>query len=190
MTLRDLVLNNRSHRRFRQEIPIAPETLRELVDLARFSASGSNLQPLKYYLSWQPEQNARIFPHLAWAGYLEDWPGPAEGERPAGYILILGDKTIRDSFGIDPGIAAQTILLGATEKGLRGCIIASIQKAFLRSALGIPERYELLYAIALGEPAETVVLEDLPPNGEIRYWRDEAGVHHVPKRSLDELILT
>ena len=187
--IRDLVLKNRSYRRFYQDVAVDLETLRELVDLARLSASGANKQPLKYILSCGPEKNALIFPHLDWAGYLQDWPGPAEGERPAAYIVILGDTEIRPSFGCDHGIAAQSILLGATEKGLGGCIIASVQREKLCQALEIPSGYEILLVLALGQPKETVVIESVGPDGDIRYWRDDQGVHHVPKRSLDEIIV-
>jgi nitroreductase len=189
MRLRELVLRNRSYRRFHQEDSIEHQTLRELVDLARCSASGGNYQPLKYILSCDPEKNATIFAQLGWAAYLKDWPGPAEGERPSAYIIILGDKSIRESFGPDHGIAAQSILLGATEAGLGGCIIATIRKEKLRQALRIPDRYEILLVLALGKPKENVVIEAVGPDGVIRYWRDEQGTHHVPKRSLDEIIL-
>ena len=189
MTVRELVLKNRSYRRFHQEASIAHQTLRELVDLARLSASGANRQPLKYLLSCEPEKNATIFPQLGWAAYLKDWPGPEEGERPSAYIVILGDKSIRESFSFDPGIAAQSILLGATEHGLGGCIIATIRKERLRQALSIPDQYEILLVLALGAPKETVVIEAVRPDGDIKYWRDDQGTHHVPKRSLDEIIL-
>ena len=188
--IRDLTIRNRSYRRFYQEVAIERETLRELVDLARLSASAANMQPLKFILSCDPEKNALIFPHLAWAGYLEDWPGPSEGERPSAYTLILGDKQITQSFGCDHGIAAQSILLGAREKGLGGCIIASIQRNELRKALDIaPHQYEILLVLALGKPKEKVVIETVRPDGDIKYWRDNEGVHHVPKRSLDEIII-
>ncbi len=189
MNLRELVLNNRSYRRFHQEEPIVPETLKQLVDLARLSGSGANMQALKFILSVDPLRNEAIFPHLAWAGYLKDWDGPVAGERPSAYIFILGDKTIRESFGCDHGIAAQSILLGATEKGLGGCMIGSIKKNSLRDALSIPEQYEILLVLALGKPKEKVVIEELGKDGDIKYWRDDEGVHHVPKRSLDDLII-
>jgi len=187
--LEDLVRKNRSYRRFYQDVPVDLETLRALVNLARLSASGANRQPLKYIVSCEPGTNARIFPHTRWAGYLKDWPGPAEGERPAAYIVILGDTEIRKSFGCDHGIAAQSIMLGATERGLGGCIIGSIDRSGLRQVLGIPDRYEILLVLALGKPREKVMLEEVGPDGDIRYYRDADGVHHVPKRSLDELIL-
>jgi len=187
--LKDLVLKNRSYRRFHQEHQVDLETLRELVNLARLSASGGNKQPLKYILSCDPERNALIFPHLAWAAYLKDWPGPAEGERPSAYIVILGDRQISPSFGCDHGIAAQSIMLGATEKGLGGCMIASTKRDELSRVLGISKQYEILLVLALGKPVETVVIESVKEDGDIRYWRDENNVHHVPKRSLEEIIL-
>lgn len=187
--LKGLVRKNRSYRRFHQEVSVDLETLRELVDLARLSASGANRQPLKYILSCDPDTNARIFPHLAWAGYLRDWGGPIEGERPAAYVVILGDTEIAPSVGCDHGIAAQSIMLGATERDLGGCIIASIDRDGLRKTLDIPERYEILLVLTLGKPKETVVIEAVGPDGDIKYYRDDEGVHHVPKRSLDELIL-
>ena len=187
--IRDLILRNRRYRRFYQEVDIKLETLRELVDLARLSASAANMQPLKYILSREPQRNSLIFPHLAWARYLKDWSGPCEGERPSAYIVILRDTEISRSFGCDHGIAAQSIMLGATEKGLGGCIIASIDREGLRKALEIPPRYEILLVLALGKPKEKVVIETVGPDGDTRYWRDSEGVHHVPKRTLDDIII-
>jgi nitroreductase len=189
MSIRDLVLNTRSYRRFDPDTRVDCQTLRELVDLARLSASGSNRQPLKYVLSCTPETNALIFPHTRWAGALKDWPGPAEGERPTAYILIVGDTEISRNFDRDLGIAAQSIMLGATERGLGGCMIGSIDRPKVREVLGIAERFEILLALALGKPAEKVVIEQLPPDGNTNYWRDEQSVHHVPKRALDDIIL-
>ncbi len=187
--LKDLVLRNRSYRRFYQEVSIELETLRELADLARLSASAMNLQPLKYILSCEPEKNALIFSHLGWAGYLKDWPGPTEGERPSAYIIVLGDTGVSRSFGCDHGIAAQSILLGATEIGLGGCMIATVKRQELSQALKIAPGYEILLVIAIGKPKETVVIEQVGPDGNIRYWRDGQGVHHVPKRALDDIII-
>jgi nitroreductase len=186
---KDLVMRNRSYRRFYEAEAVSMDTLRDLVDLARHSAAAANLQPLKYFLAGDPEQNARIFPHLAWAGYLKDWKGPGPGERPAAYIIILGDTTIAKDFGCDHGIAAQTILLGAVEKGLGGCMIGSVQRVELRESLKIPEIYKILLVLAIGRPKERVVIDPVGEDGDIRYWRDGEGVHHVPKRALEKIIL-
>ena len=189
MMIKELVLKNRSFRRFYGDHVIERETLVELIDLARHSASAANRQPLKFYLSCDPETNAVIFPHTRWAGYLEDWGGPAVEERPSAYIVILGDNKISETFSVDHGIAAQSILLGAVERGLGGCMIGSVVRMKLQKELDLPDHLQILLVVALGKPRETVVIEPLGPDGNIKYWRDEAGVHHVPKRSLDELIV-
>jgi nitroreductase len=187
--IKELIRKNRSYRRFEEDFEISAELLSELVELARLSPSAANLQPLKFYISCDKQKNASIFPHLKWAGYLKDWDGPGEGERPSAYIIILGDARISKSFGCDHGIAAQSILLGATEKGLGGCMIGTVNRDQVRRALNIDENLEILLVIALGKPKEKVVIETADADGDIKYRRDENGVHHVPKRPLDELIV-
>ncbi len=187
--LKDLIFKNRSYRRFDESAEISLDTLVELVDLARHSASGANQQPLKFFLSADRETNGKIFPSLAWAGALKDWEGPEAGERPSAYIIILGDTDISNGFGVNHGIAAQSILLGAVEKGFGGCMLGAIKRGEIRRDLNIDKKYEVLLVIALGRPAEKVVVEDIPEDGKTAYWRDEDGVHHVPKRSLEDLII-
>jgi nitroreductase len=187
--LKDLVLKNRSYRRFHEEVEVDCQTLRELVDLARLSASASNKQPLRYMLACTKEKNALIFPTLAWADYLKDWNGPSVGERPSAYIIVLADNEISTTFSWDAGICSQSILLGATEKGLGGCIIGSVNKPSLKEALNIPDTYEIVFVLALGKPKEHVVIEPVPASGDIKYWRDAEETHHVPKRSLEDLII-
>ena len=186
--IKDLVRRTRSCRRFREE-PVDEGLLRNLVDLARLSASAANLQPLKYLLSYEKEMNEVIFPELKWAGYMKDWDGPVEGERPSAYIIVLGDMEIAKSFGCDHGIASQNILLGATDMGLGGCIIASVNRDNLRKAFRIPDRFEILHVIALGRSGERIVIEEIGEDGDIKYWRDGSGIHHVPKRALDDIII-
>jgi len=187
--LKDLITANRSYRRFDQAAAVDRETLVELVDLARLSASGGNAQSLKFILSADAETNAAIFPHLAWAGFLKDWDGPAEGERPGAYVILLNDTEILKYPGVDHGIASQSILLGAVEKGLGGCMIGSINHEGLREALEIDNRYDILLVLAIGKPGETVEIEPMPESGKTNYWRDDADIHHVPKRSLDEIVI-
>jgi nitroreductase len=183
----ELVRRTRSIRRFHQDRPVDRATLNGLVELARLSASGGNRQPLKYILSCAPAMNARIFACLRWAAHLKDWPGPAEGERPPAYIVALADTTIRRECDTDLGVAAQSIMLGAAAAGLGGCMLTPADPAGLDRLLQPPPGMKILLVIALGSPREQVALEVLPPGGDTRYWRDPSGVHHVPKRSLDEI---
>ncbi|KPK85344.1 MAG: nitroreductase [Bacteroides sp. SM23_62_1] len=187
--LKDLILRNRSYRRFYEELPVTVDQLKEFIDMARLSASARNAQSLKYIISNDPAINRLIFPTLAWAGYLKDWPGPAEGERPSAYIIMLNDTTISTNYYCDDGIAAQSILLCATEKGFGGCIIASVNRDELARQLNIPDTYKIIQVLALGKSKEKVVIEEVGEDGDIRYWRDEDQVHHVPKRALREIIV-
>lgn len=189
MDLHALVRLSRSYRRFDETHWVDGKILQELIALAQYAPTGNNIQPLKFWLSNTPEMNAKIFPYLGWAASLKDWHGPEEGERPSAYIIILGDTEIQSVFGVDHGIAAQTLLLGAAEKGLGGCIIGSARRKGLQGELKIPDRYQVLLVLALGKPAEKVVTEPFMPGGDIHYYRDSDEVHHVPKRGLDELIL-
>ena len=187
--VKDLILKNRSYRRFYQDEPVSTETLRGLIDLARLSPSAANLQPLVFMVSNEYVRNEMIFKNLTWAGYLKQWNGPCEGEKPSAYIIILGDTSVSKYFSVNHGIAAQSILIGATEMGLGGCMLGAINRDQLRKDLSINDQLEILLVIALGKPRETVILEEIEKNGDIKYWRDEDNRHHVPKRKLDDIIL-
>lgn len=187
--LKELAYKNRSYRRFYQSVAISKEILLDLVDLARVSASGRNLQSLKYFISNEKSLNDKIFPTLAWAGYLKDWNGPVEGERPSGYIVMMEDTTISTSMVHDQGIAAQSILLGAVEKEFGGCIIASVKKAELSAALGLAAHLNIVLVIALGKPKEEVTMVEMKVGDDVKYWRDEQGHHYVPKRTLTDIVI-
>jgi nitroreductase len=186
--LKTLIHKNRSYRRFNESHKISREEVLEMIDAARLSASGRNAQPLKYFISTEKKLNDQIFPNLSWAGFLPEWPGPEPGEQPTAYIVQLHDKRLGENYYCDDGIAIQSIMLTAVENGLGGCIIASVRKDSLSEVLNLPENLKILHVIALGKPLEKVVIEEMK-DGNFHYWRDEDGVHHVPKRSLDELVI-
>ena len=187
--IKNLILKNRSYRRFYGSHKIERSTLEELIDLARLSPSGRNLQPLKYTILNDDEANARVFSTLAWAGYLKDWDGPIESERPTAYIVMMVDKNLTSGTpAIDEGIACQSILLGAVEKALGGCIIQSVKRTELAKIINLPESLEIALVIALGKPKEEGQIVAVR-NDDITYYRDEKAVHYVPKRSLDDIIV-
>lgn len=189
MDLHTLIQKNRSYRRFDASHIISRQTLLELVDLTRYTSSARNAQPLRYFLSEEKELNDLIFPTLAWAGYLKDWDGPVEAERPTAYIVIAIESASKGSFTMfDAGLATQSILLGAVNKGLGGCIIGSIKKEKLSEIINLNESLEIIGVIALGKPVETVIIEEMK-NEDIKYWRDEEGKHHVPKRNLNDTLI-
>jgi len=188
--IEELIKQNRSCRRFYEDYKIDTATLKDLVNLGRLSASAANLQPLKYILSCSAEKNEQIFSCLAWAAYLKNWSGPRLGERPSAYIIILGDTNITKDFGCDHGIASQSILLGARNKGLAGCMIGMIKRTRLRNTLDIKEWFEILLVLAMGKPKENIIIETVGNDDNIMYWRDNDSVHHVPKRKLEDIIIS
>jgi nitroreductase len=184
-----LIKANRSCRRFDETYPVSTEKLLELVDLARLSASAANLQPLKYILSCDPATNEKIFECLTWAYYLKAWPGPSPGERPAAYIILLHDTRICNTLDCDHGIAAQSIMLGAREMGLAGCMLAAVNRRKIRRLLNIPAPLKVKLVLAVGKPKESIVIDTVNIEGDIMYWRDDNQIHHVPKRRLQDIIV-
>ena len=181
----------RSYRRFDEGDPIPGTLLAELANLARLTASGANRMPLRFRLVSSANERDMVFSQLKWAGALKDWDGPEEGERPTGYIVIC-DVGHGATTSVDEGIAAQTIMLAAVEAGFGGCMLHAFNKAGVSQALGLEgEGVEPLMVLALGRPAEKVVLESLSasPDGSTNYWRDAESVHHVPKRSLEDVLI-
>ena len=192
--IQKLINSNRSYRRFFQNESISLDTLVTLIEAARLSPSPRNQQALKFILINDPDLNDKLFPFTGWAGALADWNGPEEGERPSAYIIILGDNSIIETgkksyHEVASGIAAQSIMLAAVENGFGGCMIAALKRKPIRELLNIHEKYEILLALALGKPKEEIVIEKMPDDGNYNYWRDEEDVHHVPKRSLEEIII-
>ncbi len=186
--LKNLVLKNRSYRKFKQSHTLSRELLLELIDLARLAPSSKNRQPLKYILATDKADADFVFEQLKWAWFIRDWDGPVPEERPPAYIIMLLDKKLNERADFDAGIAAQTMLLGAAEKGLGGCIIRTVNQYEVARYYQLPENLEVILVLALGEAAQTVKLETEDKAGNMAYWMDEDGTHHVPKRNLKDLI--
>jgi nitroreductase len=185
--LKDLILKNRSYRKFHADHNISLEVLESLVDLARITPSSKNFQPLKYALVHSKPLSDEVFQCLGWAKHLKDWNGPAENERPPSYIVMLLDKNLNQQALIDAGISAQTILLAAMEKGIGGCIIRTVDREKLASILKLPDHFEIIQVIALGLPNQEVVLTEVDESGKTNYFEKD-GIHYVPKRKLKDII--
>ncbi len=183
-----LVRRNRSVRRFVEDEILSLDMLEGLVDCAALCGSAANRQPLRYALVTGQARNG-VFDCLAWAAYLKGWKGPAEGERPGGYVVVLSDESQDEFAQVDAGLAMQTMLLAAVEQGYNGCMLGSVNRTKLAEVLDLPEGIRIVYVLALGKAAEEVVLEELAPGGDIKYWRDDKDVHHVPKRKTADIIL-
>lgn len=186
-----LVRSSRTKRRFDESAPVAPETLSGLIDVARFAPTGNNTQTLRFHLVSTEEEREKTFSHLKWAALLKDWAGPAVGERPGGYILILApEKAVNSPIRCyDAGIAAQTIMLAAAAEGLGGCILKNFDTGLITD-LGLDGKgLAISLVLALGTPAEQVVLEPATTEHGLAYWHDADGSHHVPKLAVTDLLV-
>lgn len=189
MELFELCMHARTVRRFREALGIDPATALGLVEAAGLAPCAGNLQELRYVIILDKARREALFPLLSWAAYLRDWPGPGEGERPAGYIVILSPSEEKPFTRMDAGIAAGYITLNARAAGLGTCILMSFDRAGMGSLLCVPEGLSPILVVALGEPAEEVVVETLASGGPVEYWRDSEGVHHVPKLPVSDLLI-
>ena len=188
----ELVRKNRSYRGYNENRPVTREELTRLVEYARLCPSSVNAQPLKYRLVWQKEEVARLQEKTNWAKALTSITLPHPGMCPTAFIVICQDTGIDASlqrYQKDVGIVAQTMLLGAVEMGLGGCMIGNFNAGGVRQVLALPEAMAPLLVVAIGEPAETVVLTEVGPDGSVQYYRDENDVHYVPKRSLEDILI-
>ncbi len=190
-SLRHLLELDRSVRRYDESREISIPTLERLIDLTRYCASGRNMQPLRYRMVVREDEKRELFPLLAWAGYLKDWNGPEEGERPAAYLVQFLDTRYGENCLCDDGLQLQAITLGACALGIGGCIIKAFNQPKVKNLLGLDDHLVPRYVLALGYPAETIEIEDMSglPDADCKYYRTPDGVHHVPKRPLSELIV-
>ncbi len=190
--LLDLVKANRSFRGYDESRNVTREELISLVELARISASTANIQPLKYYLVNEKPMLDKLQALTKWAGGLPELGLPYEGQRPTAYIVICHDLNVGTPlarFQKDVGIAAQTMLLGATEIGLGGCMIGNYSSEGVVELLSLAQNLQPVLLVAIGKPAEEVVIVEPETEENVKYFRDENGTHFVPKRKLSDIII-
>ena len=192
MLIKELAKRNRSYRGYDSSVKVPEEQLLDFIDTARYCASSVNLQPLKFYWSNEDPDNEKFRKEVKYARKLAHLNLPFPGTEPTAYILIAVDTAIAPNvqrFARDVGIVAQTILLQAVEEGLGGIMIGNFDPEALRVSLGLPGTVVPNLVLAIGKPAEHIVLTDVQADGNIDYYRDEANTHYVPKRSLEEIVL-
>lgn len=186
MEIDDLIKKRRTIRRFQQK-PIDQEVLISLVECARLAPSGANLQPLEFIIVEDIELRDPLFKCLNWAGYIAPAGNPPEGYQPMAYIAVLVNLKIREKrYEFDVGAAVENILISASGKGIASCWVGNFKPEDVGYLLKLPEHILPIAVIALGYPAEESVVE--PYSDSIKYWKDENGTYHVPKRHLESIL--
>ncbi len=187
--LKDLLIKERSYRSFDRSISVSNETLLSFIENVRLTPSTRNLQALKFKLCTEKVDRDMLLQVTGWAKSL-GIKLPPDGHEPTAYIIICLDTSIASSDIMlrDVGIAAQTIMLSAVEEGLGGCMIGSYVPEILKEYFGFPQHIVPKLILGLGKPDEVCLTEDAV-DGKIGYYRDERNIHHVPKRTIEEILL-
>ncbi|TET74958.1 MAG: nitroreductase [Candidatus Aminicenantes bacterium] len=186
MGLYDLIISRRSIRQFKQE-PVSRDILQKFINASRLAPSAANRQPLEFVVVDEEKIRKEVFTCLKWAAYIAPEGNPKPGHEPVAYIVVLVNSEIREKgFEWDVGAAIENMILAALEKGIGSCWLLSVDREKLREILNIPENYKIDSVLALGYPDENPVIEDMKDS--IKYWKDQAGQLHVPKRKLEDVI--
>ena len=186
MDIEEIINKRRTIRRFKQD-PISMEILKKLINYARVAPMGSNIQSLEFIIISDPKSREQLFPLVKWAASLpKNERTPEEGRRPTAYIIVLVNTNIKKNADFDVGAAVENILLGAVNLGLGSCWMGSIDREKIRELLSIPNHYDIKHAISLGIPDEHSFVESYKDS--FKYWKDENGDMHVPKKALEDII--
>ena len=188
MNVYDAIMKRRTIRKFEQKA-VCEDNLVKLVDCARVAAYGANVQPLKFMIVNNSKTLQKIYPMTKWAGYLADG-APKENERPAAYIAVHGDSSIKSNkmYEVEAGAAVTTMMLEAVEMGLGTCWLGAIQRDEIKKLLELDENLNVVYLLAVGYPKQESKIVDMKDN-DVKYYEDENGVINVPKRSLEEILI-
>jgi len=185
-SLDTLLHRNRSYRGYEPERKVTEKELESLVAVTTLVASGMNRQTLRYRLVTEDEAD-KVLPLIKLGAALPEEHLPKPGMEPRAFLVVCSALPEDKVVDIDLGIAAQSILLKATEMGLGGIFILNFQKAALQEALQLP--MEPLAVIAIGKPAENIFLLPVQgPDPDLKYYRKD-GVHFVPKLTVEQLII-
>lgn len=188
MTLIELLKRNRSYRRFDRSVRPSQEIMASWIEGLRYTASARNIQPLKYLLVTDDALCHTLSQSVVWAGYLVEWAGPCENERPTAFVVQLLDTRLASNARFDEGLHLEALGLMAVESGFGACIFLSFDPKGIATMLDLPEHLMPISLVAIGKPIEQVEVRDVDAEANIRYYRDEEGRHYVPKRKREELI--
>ena len=184
-SLESLLKRNRSFRGYDRSVAVTEEQLMEMVKTATWVASGMNAQPLRFRLV-TAEESAKVHPLVKLGAALPEEHLPHPGEEPSAYIVICSTVEENRVVDMDLGIAAQSILLRATEMGLGGIFILNFKPDSVQQTLALPMKP--LAVLGIGKPAESIFLMPCRAGDSLDYYRKE-GVHYVPKIKVEDLII-
>ena len=184
-SLDSLLKKNRSWRGYDAGREVTEDELKRIVTATTLVASGMNRQRLRYRLVTKADA-AKILPHITLGAALPEEHLPHPGCEPQAFIVVCATEKENKVIDIDLGIAAQSMLLKATEMGLGGIFILNFRAEEIKESLSLPSTP--LAVIAIGKPAETIYLKPVHAGDSLDYYRKD-GVHFVPKLGLEDILI-
>ncbi|MFC2029321.1 nitroreductase family protein [Chloroflexota bacterium] len=160
----EIIKSRRSHRRFLDK-PIPLDMLEELLEAARWAPSGGNSQPWAFVVVREPAsvRKVKLF-------------SPGLGGEPTALIILCSDQSADAATAImDVSIAAQNVMLVATDQGLASCVIRSHNQTALQTLLNLPAHIEPELIVALGYPAKPGRNPGRRPLDEVVHWEEWGG---------------
>jgi nitroreductase len=192
MNVYEVAIERRSIRRFKDK-PIPYEVLKKCIDAARLAPSGRNMQVCEFLVIDDPQLLPKIFANIGGSVKLPpEKGGPRPENTPKAYTLILinkskeGDANRRSITLYDIGMAAENLILSAWAEGIGCCPVMFFQSADIKSALKIPDEYDIGLVIVMGYPDESPTAE--AATDSVDSYVDENLQRHVPKRKLEDIL--
>ena len=182
-----LLEKNRSYRGYRKDYVVKREMLERIVAVNAKIPCGKNQQTLRFKLVTKDTGADKVLENIKLGGMLPELHLPFEGTEPEAFIIVCGTTPETKIVDIDLGISMQSMLLKATEMGLNGIIICAFNTAKITEVFHLP--YEPLAIVAIGKGIEKIKLVPIDENESHAYYRDEQGVHYVPKVRAEQLII-
>ena len=160
----DIIKSRRSIRHF-LEMPIPSEVLYSLLEAARWAPSGSNSQPWLFVVIRKQAniQKIKMF-------------SPGLGGDPTALIVLCSDASVATrTYLMSIAMAAQNILLTATENDLGSCVIRSFNQAAIQSLLHLPSHVMPELIVSLGYPAKPAKVPSRRPSEDVVHWEEYGG---------------
>lgn len=182
------LLARRTIRKFSQK-PVEKADIAAMIEAARCASCASNRQRLRYIAVLSPEKVAAVLPHTFYAALVKPRRTPVPGQTsPTAFLAVTATEKPSPHLYADAGAAIQSIEFAAWERGIGCCWLGSFLPEKVAPILDFPDPERIVYLVALGYPAENPVAEDIPADGDAKYYLDGNDTLHVPKFTVEALI--
>ena len=126
---------------------VPPEVKLKVLEAARASGTGRNMQEWRFILVQEKEMLKKLAGDSTSGG----WVAGANFE-----VIVLSDPTL-GFHGIDAGRAVQNMELAAWEQGVISGIYTGIKDGIMRKDFAIPSTLKAVVVVGFGYPARRIV---------------------------------